>query len=218
MGLATERVRALLFDWDGTLVDSFAPGYAAFAQVFAKFKVDFDRSRFFEHYSPNWYLFYERMGLASMHWEEADLLWRSLYDQSTPSLVPGAFEVLQALDRRGYGLGVVTSGHQRRVERELIHNAVQDCFDVFVYGDQVESKKPAPEALFRAAASLRTPPQHCVYVGDAPEDMEMGRRAGAQTVAVYSSYVRDLEALSLQADHTLRSISEMAELFATSNP
>ena len=216
--LAPEKGQSLIFDWDGTLLDSFASGYAAFEKVFLHFDIPFDQARFFEHYSPNWYRFYERMELPPECWEEADRLWRAFYDQSRPALVCGARDVLHELYHRRYRLAVVTSGHQPRVERELHATGIHHYFQAFVYGDQVKEKKPAPEPLLRATMLLRTPTDRCVYIGDAPEDMEMGKRAGAVTVAVCSPYVRDFVALSAQADYTLKDISELLELLAKPSP
>ncbi|MBI4469089.1 MAG: HAD family hydrolase [Acidobacteria bacterium] len=215
--MALNQAEALLFDWDGTVVDTFSSGFAAFEKVFSHFGLAFSHSDFLQHYSPNWYRFYERMDLPERHWEEADQLWRAAYDPTSPSLMPGAAPALRELTARGYLLAVVTSGHRTRVERELRHTGLADCFQTVVCGDQVEEMKPAPEALLKAAKLLSTPPSRCVYIGDAPEDVEMGRRAGALTVAVSSPYVRDFDSLAAAADYTIRNLNEILTLFP-SNP
>jgi phosphoglycolate phosphatase len=58
-----------------------------------------------------------------------------------------------------------------------------------VSGDQVKRSKPAPDSLLKACKNLGTKPEHCVYIGDAPRDIEAGKAAGMRTVGARYGYI-----------------------------
>ncbi|HMJ79647.1 MAG TPA: HAD family hydrolase [Candidatus Dormibacteraeota bacterium] len=174
------------FDWDGTLLDSMARTLAVYEQLFAEFGVAFDEAAFREHYSPAWRQMYRRVGLAPEDWDAADRRWVELYETEVTGLVAGAADALRTLRSRGARLALVTSGHRQRVELELRANGLSDVFATAVYGDAVPHQKPDPAPLLLAGKYLRTEPAGLVFVGDAADDMQMARRAGAYAVGVLS--------------------------------
>ena len=111
----TSSINTLLFDWDGTLVDSAQLGLAAFEQSFAARGAQFDHEIYRAVYSPNWYTVYEAMGLPKEKWQTADDLWVQHYGEQTAQPVPRAQETIKGLKQKGYRLGVVSSGSEGRV-------------------------------------------------------------------------------------------------------
>ena len=75
MNSRTESITTLLFDWDGTLVDSAQLGLIAFQKSFASMGLEFPQQTYERTYSPSWYSMYEAMGLPREKWEAADELW-----------------------------------------------------------------------------------------------------------------------------------------------
>lgn len=181
-------ITTLLFDWDGTLADSAPLGLAAFQKAFAELGVPFSHAIYEAKYSPNWYSIYEGHGLPQPEWKRADDLWMKHYGLQTAELVTDAANTLRTLHERGYRLGVVTSGTESRVVREIDHAGLLQIFDVVVCNEHITHKKPHPEGLEVALKLLKSGNSSCGYVGDAPEDIEMGRRAGVLTVGVESAY------------------------------
>src|SRR5215468_11483615 len=112
-------ISTLLFDWDGTLFDSAAPGFLAFQKTFDDLGVGFTRDFYDIHYSPNWYSMYEALKLPQQEWLRADELWLDHYGEQPAKLVDGAAVAIAELRSRGYRLGIVTSGTYRRVSREI---------------------------------------------------------------------------------------------------
>lgn len=203
----------LLFDWDGTLVDSAQLGLAAFEQSFAALGVAFDREIYRAVYSPNWYAVYEAMGLPKEKWQLADDLWVQHYGQQTAQPVAGAQETITGLKQKGYRLGVVSSGSECRVGREIRELGLEHFFETVVCNEQMENKKPHPEGLETALRSLGCSSEVSCYVGDSPEDIEMGKRAGMLTVGVRSDYPTSWKLKSHQPDILIESLTELLHHF-----
>ena len=206
-------ITTLLFDWDGTLVDSAQLGLVAFERSFAELGLIFDRQIYQAAYSPNWYSIYEAMGLPKEKWETADQLWMQHYGEQTALPVAGAQETIIELKRRGYRLGIVSSGTECRVLREVGALGLEGFFETVVCNEQMENKKPHPEGLETALRSLGCLHQESVYVGDSPEDIEMGRRAGMLTAGVRSSYPTSWKLQEHRPDIYLESLGELLDHF-----
>ena len=177
-------LRAVLFDWDGTLVDSAELSYRCYVAVFDRFGVPFDRSAFERTYSPDWYRTYRTLGLDECHWPEADRLWQTHYATDSAALLPGARECLERLAGAGLALGLVTSGERERVEREQAALGIAGAFAVMVCGGETPHRKPHPEPIQVALERLAMPAAESAYLGDSPEDVEMARAAGVFTVGI----------------------------------
>ena len=184
MTLERGQVDAVLFDWDGTLVDSADVSFRCFESVFGGYGIAFDRAAYAATYSPNWHRTYTAVGLPEDRWREADARWVEGYCRETIPLIEGAREAVERLARSGLAVALVTSGDRVRVERELAAHGLDPVFGVVVCGPDTENKKPHPEALLLALERLGVPPARAVYVGDSPEDVEMARNAGAWSIGV----------------------------------
>jgi len=175
---------AVLWDWDGTLVDSAEASYRCYVRLFDSYGIGFDRELFARTYSPNWHRTYEAVGLAPDRWPEADQRWLEHYGAEESRLIAGAREALRRLDEAGITQGVVTSGDRARVSRELSALDVERYFRTVVFGGDARRRKPHPEALLLALERLAVAPAEAAYVGDSPEDVEMARAAGVRAVGV----------------------------------
>lgn len=207
-------ISTLLFDWDGTIVDSAQLGLNAYQKAFAELDFTFSREIYESHYSPNWYQTYEALGLPREKWARADDLWRFHYDNGTLAIIEGAAEALVSVRDKGYRLGVVTSGNNDRVNREAKQFGLDDLFDVFVCHEHITHRKPDPEGLQIALERLKSKPEECAYVGDAPEDIQMGKQANLLTVGVRSNYPSSARLLSFSPDIYLESLTELSNYFS----
>lgn len=202
--------RAVLFDWDGTLLDSYSAGADCFARVFTELGVPFSADRFATTYSPDWYQVYRAFGLEEARWAEADRLWRKFYAEHAPELLLDAEEVLNVLRAQGLALGIITTGHRGRVQGELDRLRLSNFFDVVVCGDDCANVKPHPEGIERALAALGLRPAQAVFVGDSPEDEGMARAAGVRFIGIESLYPtsRLLAGSGAQVIHSLAELPQ----------
>ena len=181
--ITKNSIECVLFDWDGTLLDSFEADAQAYSQMFDAMGLEWSMALLKQHYSPNWHRVYRAAGIPRARWDEADRLWRRFYQKHLPELQPGARQVLRALDRR-FTLALVSSGSRTRVRRQLREHGVAAMFRTKVCSEDAPRRKPHPAPLRMALDRLGMAPNVCVYVGDAPEDIEMAHRAGVRAIGV----------------------------------
>ena len=210
---SNRKIENLIFDWDGTLVDSAHLGLVAFEKTFSELGVTFAHEIYEEKYSPNWYSTYEALGLPRELWQVADDLWIQYYGEQSASLIEGVGDTLLTLRRKGYRLGIVTSGSKSRVCREVEQSVLADGFAVIICNEDIVNKKPHPEGLELAMRGLNVAPSRCAYVGDAPEDIEMGRRGNVLTIGVRSAYPSSGRVLAAKPDLYLDRIVELVNHF-----
>ena len=180
----SSALRGVLFDWDGTLVNTAEASYRCYQKLFSGYGIAFDRGAFQRTYSPNWHLTYSALGLPEERWAEADARWLSHYGQEQVVLIEGAREALLRVHDAGLVAGLVTSGDRVRVARELDALGVAPLFQVVVCAEDTVQRKPHPEGLRLALRRLALPPHEAAYVGDSPEDVQMARAAGVWAVGI----------------------------------
>jgi len=163
-------LRAVLFDWDGTLLDSYHADSQAYLHMFRVLGIPWGLKELERHYSPDWHNVYRALGLPRDRWAEADRLWRAGYREHRPVLQYGANRVLHRL-AANYPLGLVTSGSCVRVRTQLRAFGLEKLFSVQVFGDEVPRRKPHPAALRLALSRIGAEPPSAVYVGDAPRTL-----------------------------------------------
>jgi phosphoglycolate phosphatase len=184
-------LRAVLFDFDGTLLDSFSGHFAAYQVTFSHFGLPASLDDLLRVYSPDWLQVYRAIGLPEQHWQEADAIWLAEAARHAPQLFPGALELLEALRRR-FAVGLVTSGSNERVRRDLERNGLERCFQVIITGGDVCQPKPDPEGLLSALRLLGIAPCQAVFVGDAAADAFMAQAAGVPFIGMLTQFSGDL--------------------------
>jgi HAD superfamily hydrolase (TIGR01509 family) len=208
-----DRINTILFDWDGTLIDTAQYSFAAFQKTIGEFGMLLEVELYEKIYSPNWYIMYEALQLPKDKWQEADDLWILNYGQGTAPLMQGGQHALTGLRNLGYCLGIVTSGSKSRVLREMSSLGVADLISVAVCNEDVALKKPHPEGLQKAMQHLDRRPDFCCYVGDSPDDVEMGRRAHMRTIGIPGGYPGSKYLADANPDLYLKSIDQLLEHF-----
>ena len=178
---------AVLFDWDGTIVDTLPLIYRANVTVLGELGITMSRAWFREKYSPDWRRGYRELGVPEHLWARTSTRWAEEMGRMRPKPLPWAKGALRKLQRRGVRLGLVTASTRGVVEPNLERLGMTGLFEVAWYADDVAHGKPHPEALLCALDELGLAARDTVYVGDTTADLEMARAAGAPFVAVGST-------------------------------
>jgi len=207
-GKQKRPIEGVLFDWDGTLINSYDADTSAYLAMFKEIGIPWDVKDLEEHYSPNWYHVYRAARLPRKSWDEADRLWRSHYAKHHPKLISGARRVLMQLGD-AHPLGLVTSGDRDRVTRQLRKFRLTTLFAARVCSGDTPRKKPHPEPLRMALRQMKLDPAACVYVGDAAQDVEMAQRAGVRAIGVLGPYPTEKRLRAAQPEFLLESIEEL---------
>ncbi len=181
-------MKAILFDWDGTLADTLGAIYAANVEVMAVFGLAFDETRYRRHFAPDWRVMYTNLGVPEDRLDEANQRWWAALDEGDTVLFPGVLDGLDRLHAAGHPLGIVTAGRSDRVGSELQRHGLAGFFRAIVYGDDMAAQKPDPAPLRAGLARLgfEGRPADAVYVGDTPDDMRMATATGTRAVGIES--------------------------------
>jgi HAD superfamily hydrolase (TIGR01509 family) len=204
-------VEGVLFDWDGTLIDSYHADASAYIAMFKEMGISWGLAELEKNYSPNWYHVYRAAGLPRKRWNDADRSWRSHYAKHKPKLITGARRVLASLDR-AHLLGLVTSGDRDRVHRQLREFRLTGLFAARVCSGDTLRKKPHPDPLRLALRRMKLQPSACIYVGDAPQDVEMAQRAGVRAIGVLGPFPTEKRLRAARPEFLLESIVELPDL------
>lgn len=215
--------RAVLFDLDGTLLDS-APDLAAaanamLAELGLPARAPATIATYIGKGIPR---LVERTLTGSLD-AAADpaLLARALpvYERhyaaesgrrSIP--FPGAVEGLRALQAAGLPLACITNKAERFTVDLLRRTALAGFFGVVVCGDTVARKKPDPEPVLTACARLGVPPGEALMIGDSANDVQSARAAGCPVWCVPYGYNEGRPVESLDCDRLVASLAEAAAL------
>ena len=204
-------VEGVLFDWDGTLIDSYHADTSAYLAMFKEMGIAWGEQELEKHYSPNWYHVYRAAKLPRKFWNDADRAWRRHYAKHQPKLILGVRGVLARIRSR-HRLGLVTSGDRDRVLRQLRAFRLTQIFSARVCSGDTLRKKPHPAPLRLALRQMGLAPESCVYVGDAPQDVEMARRAGVLAIGVLGPFPTEKRLRAARPEFLLHSLKELPDL------
>lgn len=192
--------KAILFDLDGTLIDSAPDITAAVNELLAAHHLPpFDVGKVTTMVGDGMPKLVERAFAASgrplvgqalqdVVYEMTPIYLRHLTERSR--LMPGTREALAQFHMMGIALAVATNKPQRAAREVLLHFGLVDMLGAIVGGDAVSHKKPAPDLLLLALERLRVDPADAIMVGDSKADVGSARAAGLPAVLVRGGYTQ----------------------------
>jgi N-acetyl-D-muramate 6-phosphate phosphatase len=209
--------KGVLFDLDGTLVDSAPDLVETLWQIMREegvAPIAYELARpYVSHGSLG--LLQIGLGVTAKDSQFLELRKRFLdtYAQigySNSRFFDGIDQMLRDIESHNVPWGIVTNKPHRFTEPLIERLNIQNRSAITVSGDTCEKPKPSPIPILSACNALRLPPNQVLYVGDAARDIEAGRAAGNSTISVGFGYIPDEEdALSWCADFHEDSVSDL---------
>jgi HAD superfamily hydrolase (TIGR01549 family) len=209
-------VQALIFDLDGTLVDTVYAHVYAWQRALAEAGMELESWRVHRRIGMSGGLFARALGREigrSLSDEEAGELQRrhgELFRSLLPerNALPGAVELLRELDELQVVHGIATSGRRPEIDASLEALGVRSDLVVVERGD-VRRAKPEPDLFLACADRLGVAAEQCYVVGDAVWDLLAARRAGMLSVGVLSGGYGEDELFRAGAFRVYRDAAEL---------
>lgn len=208
--------RAVLFDLDGTLVDSrrdIAQGVNFTLERLGRSTLSVENVAQMVGDGVRQLLLRAAGPLDDATMKRAlDIFLPYYLDHCTDTTVlyPGVIETLRVL--QGRALAVVTNKPAAHTEKTLRATGLADFFSVVIAGDTLPTRKPEPEPLWEALRRLGAPRDSAVMVGDSPLDIRAARSAGVRAAAVTYGFRPRSELEALGPDYLIGAFAELTEV------
>jgi 2-phosphoglycolate phosphatase len=208
------KIRHILFDLDGTLIDSSRGVVEAVNYSLKKIGAPQRRpeeiKRFIGYPLSEMYPHFSDAPVAELY-----AYFREKADTSVPDAtvaLPGADQTVRALRRQGRRLAIATTKVRRNVDEVLVKLNWQGLFDATVSGDEVARVKPAPDAFLIALERLGGSPVDSIAVGDTINDIAAAKAVPMPVIAVKCPYGETDGVQALNPDYSITTISELLNI------
>ncbi len=204
--------RAVLWDMDGTLVDSAEYHWQAWRDTMSRegspityeqFRATFGQRN--DSILRQWLGEKTASELIQRIGDAKEVLYRQHVREKGISPLPGALEWIHLLHRKSWGQAIASAAPRANIETILDVLQASQCFQAIVSADDVHRGKPDPEVFLIAATQLGVAPQHCIVVEDAEHGIEAARAAGMKSIGVSQN------SKHLRADIVVRSLDLLDE-------
>lgn len=219
-------ISGVLFDLDGTLLDSIIPMQDEFVKVAGGLGATINEEQ--RHNAAD--NLRRILTTGTSPFAGISFLWRLGRDVGLPThkrlhlmvltyfrlkhiannskLFDGVQEVLEVLWKKGIKMAIVTTRSRKELLRIMKILSIGSYFNAAVSRDDVKTGKPSPDSLLLALRQLGLKPEEVAIVGDMPTDIEAGRRAGTKTIGL-SNGIFKKELAASQPDILVSSIGEV---------
>lgn len=206
----SKNIKTILFDLDGTLIDTNALIHASFKHTFDVYGYQFSDEEIKQFNGPPL-----EKTFRKLHGEAADEMVQTYREHNLENhndfvtLFPGVQTTLEELKNRGIEMGIVSTKKRNGVELGLEFTGLMKYFDTIITFDDIEQAKPHPEPVLKAMREMNAEKEYTLMVGDNYHDIESGKNASVQTAGVAWS---QKGASFLEAYQPTYMLQEMAEL------
>lgn len=180
-------MKAIIFDFDGTLADTLPLCFYAFQAVFKTYdNLDISSEAIKSMFGPS-ETGIIRENLIHTDTDQAIELYYKLYEEEHNQYVIANDEIKQLLlllKNKDYKLGIYTGKAQRSLEISLKALEIENLFDSVVTGDDVRLPKPHPEGVHKVLDELEVDARDAIFLGDSDADILAGQQAGVFSIGV----------------------------------
>lgn len=189
------KIRAVIFDFDQVLVDSYKDHLDAFVFSAKKFGVDLNKNDVRKIYHKFGKSAKEIMREVKPEMNdeelknfviEKDKIYRKLVAKHGIKLMKGAKNILVFLNHKRIKIAIASSATRKNIMIGLKKNRIEKFFSIIVSVEDTKRHKPYPDPLLKTARLFHVKPNECIYVGDTVYEMLSAKRAKMTGIAVES--------------------------------
>ncbi|MEM5805463.1 MAG: HAD-IA family hydrolase [Candidatus Aenigmatarchaeota archaeon] len=195
------QIKAVIFDFDQVLIDSYKDHLDAFLLAAKKFRIKLNKEEIYKGFGKS-----AKELVKSQHPElpekflekfvmEKEKIYREILKKRGAKLMKGAREILKFLKKRKIKIALSSSASRKNINLSFKVLKIRKYFDVVVASEDVKKHKPNPEPLLKAAKRLRVNPKNCIYLGDSIYEMMAAKRAKMAAIGILSGIytIKDLQ-------------------------
>ncbi|CDQ39043.1 pyrophosphatase PpaX [Virgibacillus salexigens] len=206
-------IRTILFDLDGTLIDTNELIIASFIHTFHFYNLDFSREEIIEFNGPPLVDTFKKINPIQADamvqtYREHNLQEHDNYVIAFPNVV----ETVSQLKDKGIQLAIVTTKMRKSVNKGLVLTGLDSFFSTVITIDDVNHPKPDAEPVLKAMRTLQANPETTLMVGDNSHDIESGKNAGVQTAGVAWSFKGKQRLMEYEPTYMLEDIRDLLVL------
>jgi HAD superfamily hydrolase (TIGR01509 family) len=208
-------IKSILFDWDGTILNTLPYWLEAYRKTFSSFSVNPRDEEIVQK------VFGDRLGHRQygINDDEAffQMLTTNVQDIVMSSALHDNIEItLKSLQDRGFSLVLLTSSPKVLIHRDLKRYEMESYFSKVITDEDLTHHRPHPEGILKALSAFQITTREALIVGDSDKDIDAGRAAGIQTVLFYPEVNVQFYPESLvkrwNPDHIIDSYSKLIPL------
>ena len=173
----------VIFDLDGTLIDTRDAATATWREALAEYGLTFSDDELRLVFGMTSQHAFERLGREEPGGFDARWVENYGHNVERQRLFPGALDALEALRARGARLGIVSSRNRQEFADYLGGFGLEELCPTIVLADDTQRHKPDPDPLLAWCERVGAHPGECLYVGDTPGDEQAAAAAGMPFVA-----------------------------------
>ena len=199
--IKTEKIKAVLFDYNGVIVDDLdACGRAECDVINSLGGQRLSISYWFKNIHQDWQKFYMAHGVPRKNLRQTHKLMAKYYPKYKRylKLTPHIKPVLQKLTERNIKLGILSAASSGMVKDGLKKMKLVNYFSFIICGDDVSKPKPHPQGLSRAVRLFKVKPSEVMYVDDMPSIFAAAKKMGIKTIGLYSRVSGDLSSADIR--------------------
>lgn len=208
------KYAALIFDFDGLIVDTESPAFDAWSEIYRENGVELKLEEWVQVVGTTYSNFHPVDHLEKLTGQKHDkvaLMTRKEKLKAeiceTKPLMPGVLDRINEAKELGMKIAVVSTSERAWVVHHLSRFELQDAFDLFVTREDVEKVKPDPEPYLKACSQLDLAPKDCVVVEDSGNGVKAAKAAGATCFVIPNAITKVLD--FPEADGRLASLEQL---------
>lgn len=210
-------MKAIIFDFDETIIRSYKDHIDSFLITSKKFGCDIKKEEICKRLGKSAKgiineLLKLKKSEVSKFVEEKEKTYRKLVKKRGIKTVKGIKSLLNFLKSKKMKIAICSSASLKNILLALKKTSLKNYFDVIIGLESVKRAKPHPEPLLKTAKALNENPENCIYIGDSIYEMQAAKKVGIKTIGILTGFYNKKELKKSGADYVCKNLIEVKNL------